>query len=62
MDNKAKKCIFIGYKDGVKGYKLWNLVKGKLVYNWDVVFRAVERTSKNEDEFKEKGLEKMEFE
>jgi phosphoribosyl-AMP cyclohydrolase len=20
----AEKCIFIGYKDGVKGYKLWN--------------------------------------
>jgi hypothetical protein len=23
MDNKAKKCIFIGYKDGMKGYKIW---------------------------------------
>jgi hypothetical protein len=20
----VEKCIFIGYKDGVKGYKLWN--------------------------------------
>jgi hypothetical protein len=24
MDNKYEKCIFTGYKDGVKGYKLWN--------------------------------------
>jgi hypothetical protein len=24
LDKKAKKCIFIGYKDGLKGYKLWN--------------------------------------
>ena len=24
LDNKAEKCIFIGYKDGIKGYKLWN--------------------------------------
>ena len=22
LDKKAEKCIFIGYKDGVKGYKL----------------------------------------
>ena len=22
LDNKAEKCIFIGYKDGMKGYKL----------------------------------------
>jgi hypothetical protein len=24
LDKKAEKCIFIGYKDGLKGYKLWN--------------------------------------
>ena len=21
LDNKAEKCIFVGYKDGIKGYK-----------------------------------------
>ena len=25
LDNKAEKCIFVGYKDGIKGYKLWIL-------------------------------------
>ena len=24
LDNKSERCIFIGYKDGLKGYKLWN--------------------------------------
>eukprot|EP00253_Pinus_taeda_P010000 PITA_10000 len=24
LDSKSKKCIFIGYKDGLYGYKLWN--------------------------------------
>ena len=37
LDSKAEKCIFIGYKDGVKGYKLWNLVKRKTVYSRDVI-------------------------
>jgi hypothetical protein len=33
LDNKDEKCTFIGYKDGVKGYKLWNLETKKTVYN-----------------------------
>ena len=36
MDKKAEKCIFIGYKDGVKGYKLWNPETKKIVYSRDV--------------------------
>jgi hypothetical protein len=24
LDKKAEKCIVIGYKDGPKGYKVWN--------------------------------------
>ena len=52
LDNKAEKCIFIGYKDGIKGYKLWNPVTRKVVYNRDVVFKEVKNTSKNEDESK----------
>ena len=33
LDNKYEKCIFIGYKDGLKCYKLWNLETRKVVYN-----------------------------
>ena len=25
LDSKSEKCIFVKYKEGVKGYKLWNL-------------------------------------
>ena len=32
-DNKVEKCIFVGYKDGIKGYKLWNPITRKIVYN-----------------------------
>jgi hypothetical protein len=41
LDKKAEKCIFIAYKDGLKGYKLWNLETKKVVYSRDVVFREM---------------------
>lgn len=37
FDSKVVKYIFIGYKEGVKGYKHWN--PETKVYSWDVVFR-----------------------
>jgi hypothetical protein len=39
LDKKAIKCIFIGYKEGVKGYKLWDPASRKTMYSQDVVFR-----------------------
>ena len=60
MDSKSEKCIFIGYKDGLKGYKLWNLVTRKVVYSRDVVFREVKDVIKHEVQPKEP--EKIEFE
>jgi hypothetical protein len=33
LDKKDGKCIYIGYKDGLKGYKLWNPETKKVVYS-----------------------------
>ena len=33
LDNKVEKCIFVNYKDGIKGYKLWNPIIRKIIYN-----------------------------
>jgi hypothetical protein len=39
MDKKEVKCIFIGYKEGMKGYKLLDPPSIKKKYSRDVVFR-----------------------
>eukprot|EP00253_Pinus_taeda_P029140 PITA_29140 len=60
LDSKSKKCIFIGYKDGLKGFTLWNPVTRKFVYSRDVVFREVKDVIKHEVHPKEP--KKIEFE
>ena len=47
LDNKSERCIFIGYKDGLKCYKLWNPETRKVVYSRDVVFREVKDVVKH---------------
>jgi hypothetical protein len=32
MDKKVVKCIFIGYKEGMKGYNIWDHASRKIVY------------------------------
>ena len=62
LDNKAKKCIFIGYKDGVKCYKIWNPKTKKIFYSRDVVFREVKDISKREFLPRPEEPEKIELE
>jgi hypothetical protein len=61
LDKKAKKCIFIGYKDGLKGYKLWSPETKKVVYNQDVVFREMKDVVKQEVLLSKEEPEKIEF-
>ena len=53
LDSKSEKCILIGYKDGLNGYKLWNPVTWKVMYNQDVVFRELKDVIKHEVQPKE---------
>ena len=61
LGKKAEKHIFIGYKDGLKGYKLWNPETKKVVYNRDVVFREMKDVVKQEVLPSKEELEKIEF-
>ena len=38
LDPKSKKCIFLSYEKGVKGYKLWDPVAQKVMISRDVIF------------------------
>jgi hypothetical protein len=61
MDNKDEKCIFNGYKDGVKGYKIWKPETKKIVYSQNVVFREVKDVSKKEFLPRKEEPEKIEI-
>jgi hypothetical protein len=61
LDKKAEKCIFIGYKDGLKGYKLWNPETKKVVYSQDVVFREIKDVVKQDVLPSKEEPEKIEF-
>jgi hypothetical protein len=62
LDKKVVKCIFIGYKEGMKGYKLWDPASRKIVYSRDVVFRDVGRKSESEVVQTKNNPEKVRFE
>ena len=38
LESRARKVIFVGFKRGVKGYKLWDPVDKKIVLSRDVTF------------------------
>ena len=38
LDPQPKRCLFLGYANGVKGYRLWDSVVHKVIISRDVVF------------------------
>ena len=50
LDPKSKKYIFLGYADGVKRYRLWDLTTHKIVINIDVIFVEDQLQMRDEDD------------
>ena len=50
MDSKSRKCIFLGFEKGVKGYWLWDPISKKMVTSKDIIFDEAFLLKQNEAE------------
>ncbi|KAE8664908.1 hypothetical protein F3Y22_tig00112738pilonHSYRG00917 [Hibiscus syriacus] len=55
LDPKSRKCKFLGYADGVKGYRLWDPTALKVIISSDVIFVEDKLQRKEEDGSAEKS-------
>ena len=49
LDPKSRRCTFLGYADGVKGYRLWDLTVRKVIVSKDVIFAEGELQYKDDN-------------
>ncbi|KAI9162078.1 hypothetical protein LWI28_023589 [Acer negundo] len=65
LDPRAKKAVFVGFSEGVKGFRLWNSESKKIILSRDVTFdesamlKQTLRDIKNENP---NSLQQVEFE
>ncbi|KAH9689185.1 hypothetical protein KPL70_015411 [Citrus sinensis] len=50
LDPKSRRCIFLGYADGVKGYRLWDPTAHKIIISIDVIFIEDQLQRRDEDD------------
>lgn len=57
LEDKSRKCIFLGLCDESKGYRMYEPVAGRLIVSRDVVFEENEKWNWNEDSKEENVVE-----
>lgn len=50
LDSKAKKCIFVGYGNETKGYRLYDPTRARIIFSRDVLFKEMCGTESTESE------------
>ncbi|KAI5403925.1 hypothetical protein KIW84_051176 [Lathyrus oleraceus] len=56
LDPKSRKCIFLGYADGVKGYRPWDPTSRKVIVSRDVIFVENELQREQENDSTSKDI------
>ena len=63
LDSKSRKCIFLGYSDNQKGYRLYDLERKRIVNSRDVVFNETAyRFEKENASYKEQPCVRIDLE
>lgn len=66
LDAKSKQCIFLGYGTDVKGYRLYDIQRSRVIFSRDVIFDekhfGFEENEKNEVEKEQEDSRKVEIE
>ena len=62
LDDRGEKCVFVGYSEESKAYKLYNPLTGKLVVSRDVIFSEEETWTWNNKEVSKEKIVSTDFE
>ncbi|KAM0985722.1 hypothetical protein ACFX13_013180 [Malus domestica] len=62
LDDRGEKCVFVGYSEESKAYKLYNPLTGKIVVSRDVIFSEEEAWKRNNKEVNKGKILSIDFE